>query len=306
MVRPANFGFNPETAVDNLYQQKDNSTSSEIHAAALKEFDSFVEALLKEGIEVIVAADNGAFNKPDAVFPNNWFSTHEDGRLLLYPMRSPNRRRERRSNLVDELGHHGFKVEEIVDLSFFEEDAQYLEGTGSLVLDRTHKIAYACKSDRTSDEPLHYFERLMGYETVAFTAVQSLSKHKTPVYHTNVMMHIGKQLSVICLDSIVRKAEKQKVKEKLESTRKKIVPITMHQKHAFAGNMLELHNKNGENFTVMSKTAFESLKPGQKQLIQKFSGLIIPDIPTIEKVGGGGVRCMMAEIFLPKRLQKTN
>ncbi|AWW30132.1 amidinotransferase [Echinicola strongylocentroti] len=300
MVRPAAFGFNPETAVDNNYQQVDGRPVADIQAQVLREFDGFVELLQRSGIQVIVVEDTPHPPKPDAVFPNNWFSTHGDGHLLLYPMMSAIRRKERRKDLVNLLADRGFKVDDIVDLTFFEEDGQFLESTGSMVLDRQHQIAYACLSERTHGEPLHYFERLMGYKVISFNAIQSHSKDKTPIYHTNVMMHVGSQLAVVCLDSIVGKSVKQQVKESLESAGKKIVPITIPQKFAFAGNMLELVGQQGKRFTVMSQTAYNGLKAGQRQVIEKYTDLIIPEIPTIEKIGGGSVRCMMAEIFLPK------
>lgn len=303
MIRPAAFGFNPETAQDNLYQQPDDRTAADVQETALKEFDGFVSLLKGKGIEVIVLEDTSTPEKPDAIFPNNWFSTHEDGRLLLYPMLSPGRRKERRKDLVTVLASKGFITEEIVDLTFFEEDGQFLESTGSLVLDRAHKVAYACASERTHAVPLHYFEQLMGYKVVTFSAVQALEKVKRPVYHTNVMMHVGEKLAVVCLDSIERKAEKMQVKESLLKSGKKIVPITIHQKQAFAGNMLELRNGEGRAYTVLSATAYQSLKAGQKQLIGKYTELIVPAIPTIEKLGGGSVRCMMAEIFLPRKLR---
>ncbi|WP_215224481.1 citrulline utilization hydrolase CtlX [Echinicola shivajiensis] len=300
MIRPAAFGFNPETAKDNLYQVQDERSDSAIQKAALTEFDGMVDMLREHGVRVIVLEDTASPAKPDAVFPNNWFSTHEDGSILLYPMLSPIRRSERRRDLVDKLSANGFKIEEIVDLTFFEEDGQYLESTGSMVLDREHKLAYACASERTHTVPLHYFQQLKGYQVLMFHAVQQLKYPKRPVYHTNVMMHVGTKMAVVCLDSIEREAEKMMVKESLEKHGKKIIPITLHQKNAFAGNMLELKNGNGKHFTVMSASAFNSLKAGQKQIITKYTDLIVPEIPTIEKLGGGSVRCMMAEIFLPR------
>jgi len=304
MIRPAAFGFNPETAMDNLYQNQDERSGAQVQTAALEEFDGFVSLLRENGIEVIVVEDTSSPEKPDAIFPNNWFSTHEDGHLILYPMLSPIRRKERRKDLVDILANYGFVIEEIVDLSFFEEDGQFLESTGSMVLDRQHKTVYACVSERTHAVPLHYFEQLMEYKVITFSAVQALEKVKRPVYHTNVMMHIGEKLAVVCLDSIERKAENMMVKESLMKSGKKVIPITVHQKQAFAGNMLELQNIQGKALTVMSNTAFQSLKAGQKQMIQKYTDIIVPSIPTIEKLGGGSVRCMMAEIFLPRKLKR--
>ncbi|GGZ35855.1 hypothetical protein GCM10007049_31420 [Echinicola pacifica] len=301
MVRPAAFGANPETALDNGYQMPPEEISvSEVQVRALAEFDQMVSLLRAKDINVMVVEDTELPNKPDAIFPNNWFSTHADGRLIYYPMLSNLRRKERRNDLVDLFFEAGFRVEEIVDLTFFEDDRQYLESTGSMVLDRQHKIAYACKSDRTHPEPLHYFQQLMGYKLVEFTAVQQLKAKKKPIYHTNVMMHIGEKLAVVCLDSIERLAEKLRVKEQLEQSGKVVLPITIPQKFAFAGNMLEVQNSQGKHYTVLSKTAYNSLKAGQKHILSKYTDLIMPNIPTIEMIGGGGVRCMMGEIFLPQ------
>ena len=298
MVRPANFGFNPETAENNFYQQSDNRPAAEINTLAQKEFDGFVAMLRDQGVSVIVEEDTAEPVKPDAVFPNNWFSTDPDGRLILYPMYSPTRRLERRKDFVEDLMKRKFKVEEIIDLSFFEEDGQYLEGTGSMVMDHQAKIIYACFSERTHPIPLDYLGKLLGYKVVGFHAVQEIQGISFPIYHTNVMMHIGTDLAVVCLDSIPKASEKQSVQKSLTQAGKKVVPITAKQKFHFAGNMLEVGNDGGEKFTVMSETALDSLNVGQIQLIEKYSTIISPAIPTIEKLGGGSARCMMAEIFL--------
>lgn len=299
MVRPSNFGFNPETASNNFYQKMDERGSKEINFVAQQEFDGFVELLQQAGVNVIVVDDTGEPLKTDAVFPNNWFSTHEDGKLILYPMYSSNRRLERRKDIVELLMQKGFQISEIIDLSFFEKDNQFLEGTGSLVLDRVHKIAYACRSVRTHEVPLEYFGRLLDFQIVDFDAVQQLNGVNTAIYHTNVMMHVGSELAVVCLDSIPLATEKLKVQDFLEKTGKKIIPITSKQKFGFAGNMLEVINSSGQKFTVMSDTAFQSLSKAQLQTIKRYTEIITPKIPTIEKLGGGSARCMMAEIFLP-------
>lgn len=299
MVRPANFGFNPETAENNFYQQSDNRPAAEINALAQKEFDGFVAMLRDQGVQVIVEEDTSQPVKPDAVFPNNWFSTHPDGRLILYPMFSPTRRLERRKDFVEDLMKRKFKVEEIIDLSFFEDDQQFLEGTGSMVIDHQSKIIYACFSERTHPIPLDYLGKLLGYKIIGFHAVQENQGVLSPIYHTNVMMHVGTDLAVVCLDSIPKASEKQIVQKSLTQAGKKVVPITTKQKFHFAGNMLEVGNDGGEKFTVMSETALDSLNVGQIQLIEKYSTIISPSIPTIEKLGGGSARCMMAEIFLP-------
>ncbi|WP_194776759.1 citrulline utilization hydrolase CtlX [Pararhodonellum marinum] len=300
MVRPANFGFNPETAANNFYQQKDDRSADELNQLAIGEFDAFVSLLGGKGVEVIVIEDTKEPVKTDAIFPNNWFSTHEDGKVILYPMFSPIRRLERRKDLIESLIAKGFMVNEIIDLTFFEEDNQYLEGTGSLILDRINQLAYACLSERTHEIPLDYFGRILGYETVKFDAVQKIDGKITPIYHTNVMMHLGRHLAVICLDSIPSATERKILQDKLEQGGKKIIPISSHQKFNFAGNMLEVQNVNGQPFTVVSQTALKSLKKGQLQTLEKYTEVISPAIPTIEKLGGGSVRCMMAEIFLPR------
>ncbi len=300
MVRPANFGFNPETAANNFYQQKDARSPSVINELARAEFDGFVSLLKDQGVNVIVVEDSPEPVKTDAIFPNNWFSTHADGKLILYPMFSPNRRLERRKELIEELMRLNFKVGEIVDLSFFEKDGQYLEGTGSMVMDHKSKLIYAGYSERTHRLPLDYVSKLLGYEVVGFNAVQEIEGQVTPIYHTNVMMHVGSDLAVVCLDSIPKASEKLKLQRKLTESGKKIVPIMAKQKFNFAGNMLEVSNDGGEKFTVMSQTALDSLNIGQIQLIEKYTTIISPSIPTIEKLGGGSARCMMAEIFLPK------
>lgn len=299
MVRPANFGFNPETAANNFYQKNDQRSPEKINELAQEEFDGFVGLLRQKGVKVLVVEDTAEPRKTDAVFPNNWFSTHEDGKVILYPMFSPNRRLERRKDILEYLMQSGFKLSEILDLSFFEKDEQYLEGTGSLVLDRQNRIAYACRSVRTHAVPLAYFGRLLGFEVLDFDAVQTVERREVPIYHTNVMMHVGTDLAVVCLDSLPTSSEKLKLQEKLSKTGKKIIPITAKQKFQFAGNMLEIKNDKGQKFTVMSDTAYHSLNKAQIKSIEKFTEILVPKIPTIEKLGGGSVRCMMAEIFLP-------
>lgn len=302
MVRPANFGFNPETAENNFYQQKDQRSADEIRELARQEFDGFVALLRDQGVEVVVIEDTDSPVKTDAVFPNNWFSTHPDGKLILYPMYSPNRRLERRKDIIEQLMNLGFGVREILDLSFFEESEQYMEGTGSMVIDHDSKTIYACYSQRTHRVPLDYVAKLLGYQVVGFDSVQEIGGQISPIYHTNVMMHVGTDLAVVCLDSIPKASERQLVQESLTKAGKKVIPITAKQKFNFAGNMLEVCNSGGEKFTVMSQTAYDSLNVGQIQQIEKYTTIISPSIPTIEKLGGGSARCMMAEIFLPRNL----
>ncbi|WP_237563174.1 citrulline utilization hydrolase CtlX [Algoriphagus kandeliae] len=300
MVRPANFGFNVDTAANNIYQQQDERPSQVIRFLARQEFDGFVALLRDQGVEVIVVEDTEEPVKTDAIFPNNWFSTHPDGRLILYPMFSPNRRLERRKDIIEQLMSLGFKVNEIVDLSFFEQDGQYLEGTGSMVMDHDAKVIYACYSERTHAVPLDYLSKILGYQVISFEAAQEVDGQLIPIYHTNVMMHVGTEFAVVCLESIVRALDRQKVQESLTKSGKKVIPITAKQKFHFAGNMLEVRNDGGEKFTVMSQAAYDSLNAGQIQMIEKYTTIISPQIPTIEKLGGGSARCMMAEIFLPR------
>ncbi len=300
MVRPAHFGFNPETAASNFYQKQDFRSQDEIQRLALSEFEGFVAQLRDQGVEVLVADDGDSPLKTDAIFPNNWLSTHADGKLIMYPMFSPNRRLERRKEIIEQLIQLGFGISEIIDLSFFEEDGQFLEGTGSMVFDHQAKVIYACFSERTHPVPLAYVGKLLEYQVVSFEAAQEVDGKLTPIYHTNVMMHVGNDFAVVCLDSIIKAADRQKVKDTLIRSGKKVIPITIRQKFQFAGNMLEVSNEGGEKFTVMSQAALDSLNVGQIQEIEKYTTIISPAIPTIEKLGGGSVRCMMAEVFLPR------
>ena len=299
MIRPASFGYNPETAQNNFYQKEDSRPQDEIRQLARQEFDGFVAMLQDQGVKVLVVEDSVLPMKTDAVFPNNWFSTHADGKVILYPMFSPNRRLERRKEIFESLMKQGFRINEIIDLSFFEESGQFLEGTGSMVMDHDKKIIYACYSERTHPVPLDYVGQLLKYKVIGFEAAQVVDGEVSPIYHTNVMMHIGTDIAVVCLDSIVKASERKKVQESLINSGKKVIPITPKQKFNFAGNMLEVSNEGGEKFTVMSQTAYDSLTIGQIQSIEKYTTLINPSLPTIEKLGGGSARCMMAENFLP-------
>lgn len=298
MIRPANFGFNTETATSNFYQKEDIRSPEEIQNLALQEFDRFVSLLWDQGVEVLVIEDTPLPRKTDAIFPNNWLSTHLDGKVILYPMASPNRRLERRKEVIEFLMNKGFCISEIIDLSFFEEHGQFLEGTGSMVVDHQSRVIYACFSERTHPVPLAYVGKLLGYQVLGFSAMQEVGGNLSPIYHTNVMMHIGTDVAVVCLEGIVKSSERQKVQESLIKSGKKVIPITSRQKFQFAGNMLEVSNKGGEKFTVMSQAAYDSLNVGQIQQIEKYTTIISPSIPTIEKLGGGSVRCMMAEVFL--------
>lgn len=295
MIRPVDFKFNEQTAANNKFQVA--STESDTQTQALKEFDGFVEILRKNGIDVTVVDDTLQPETPDSIFPNNWVSFHDDGSIYLYPMFSDNRRLERRKDILEGLSEK-FEVNHVSDLSFYEMQYAFLEGTGSMVLDRVNKIAYACLSVRTDQEVLDNFCMLTGYESVSFQAVDDTN---FPIYHTNVMMCIGDRFAVICLDSIRNEEEKLAVMLRLTNSGKTIVEITLDQMNHFAGNMLQVSNSEGESILVMSEQAFLSLTKDQVATLEHFSRIIYAPIYTIEKNGGGSARCMLAEIHLPEK-----
>jgi len=293
MIRPVDFKFNAQTAVNNKFQQA--STADDVQQQALKEFDGFVALLTSNGVDVTVINDTLTPETPDSIFPNNWVSFHEDGSIYLYPMFSENRRLERRDDIIKIL-EKKFSVRIIIDLSFFEFEEIYLEGTGSLVLDRSNKLAYACLSVRTNQTIIDDFCANSGYKSILFKAVDSTN---FPIYHTNVMMCIGDTFAVICLDSIPNQEEKENVRQSLSNTGKEIVEISFDQMNHFAGNMLQVQNKNKESLLVMSEQAYLSLKKEQVTALEKHCKLIYAPLYTIEKNGGGSARCMLAEIHLP-------
>lgn len=291
MIRPVNFGFNAQTAESNAFQK--NGEQAEVQQKALQEFDAFVEILRQNGIEVTVMEDTPEPHTPDSIFPNNWVSFQEDGTVFLYPMQAENRRLERK---VFRSIKEAFEVKHIFDLSYFEQQNQFLEGTGSMVLDRENKWAYVCLSPRTNAEVLAEFCRLSGYKAVTFHATDQAGK---AIYHTNVLMAIGDRFAVVCLDSIPDEAEKVSVKEALQLAGKETVAISLEQMNAFAGNMLQLKNQSGGILLVLSETAFLSLKEAQIKTLEKYGKLVYSSLNTIETNGGGSARCMMAEVFLP-------
>lgn len=295
MIRPVAFGMNIQTADSNAFQNK-SASQEKVQEKALAEFNTFVEKLRSNGIDVTVINDTLKPHTPDSIFPNNWISFHEDGSVYLYPMQASNRRLERREDLIDELSKH-FKITEINDLSFTEDRGEYLEGTGSMVLDRYNKIAYACLSIRTQEKVLDIFSNESGYKAVKFHAVD---EHKMAIYHTNVMMCMGDSFVVICLESVPDEKEKALLLKSFEETEKEVVVISLAQMNHFAGNMLQVKNKKEESFLVMSESAFNALSPDQIIQLEKYSTLLHSPIPTIEDNGGGSVRCMMAEIHLPQ------
>jgi hypothetical protein len=296
MIRPVSFGFNEQTAESNAFQQR-NQDQHQVQHQALIEFNAFVDVLQANGVHVVVINDTVEPHKPDAIFPNNWVSFHENGDVFMYPMQAENRRLERREDVIRQLENE-FKVNHIIDLSRFELENKFLEGTGSMVLDRDNKIAYACLSPRTSTEVLEVFCKQTGYSSVSFHAVD---QNNTAIYHTNVLMCIAHKYAVICLQSIADETERQNVTDSLTKTGKTILEITFDQMNQFAGNMLELTSKEGESLLVMSKRAYHSLTKEQRHQLEHFSKIIYADLEAIENNGGGSARCMMAEVRLPRQ-----
>lgn len=294
MIRPVNFGYNLETAATNHFQNSENQ-EIDVNKQAQLEFDNMVNKLLEVGIKVKVIEDTENPYTPDSIFPNNWISFHDDGKVVLYPMEALNRRKERREDIISEISKE-FSVKSIIDLSSFESQNEFLEGTGSMVLDRNSKICYACLSSRTSVKVLnHWNKEFPDYKIVSFEALDS---HNLAIYHTNVMMCIGDGFAVICLDSIKNLNEKEKVKNELLNSNKEIIEITLDQMNHFAGNMLLVSNDTGKYYLCMSTAAHNSLNDIQLSTIQKYAEILSFEISTIEKNGGGSVRCMMAEIHL--------
>ena len=299
MIRPASFRMNEETAVNNYFQRETQLDPRMVVGAAQREFDEFVALLRAKGVNVIVVEDIKENDTPDALFPNNWISMHEDGKVGLYPMFAENRRRERREDILDILEENGFEISEVIDYSSAEEEEVFLEGTGSLILDRENGIAYCALSDRANEELLIEFCEDFEYTPIIFGAYQSAENKRLPIYHTNVMMCVADRFAVICLDSIDDKKERKAVKEQLKSNGKTIVAITEKQMHEFAGNMLQVKATNGPAL-VMSDRAYRSLQPDQIKTLESFGPIIHSKLDIIETCGGGSARCMMAEIFLPQ------
>lgn len=301
MVEPVDFRFNEQTAVNNYFQTKPENADASIQDKALEEFRGMVSKLREHGVNVIVMQDTLEPHTPDSIFPNNWISFHENKMVALYPMFAENRRVERREDEVLELLiEKGFEAEEIMDYTSAEEDDIFLEGTGSIILDRVNKIAYAAISPRTDEELFFEFCEDFEYTPVVFEAMQTVDGKRMQIYHTNVMMCVGDEYAVICLSTLDDKTDKKHVIEHLKSSGKEIIDITEEQMHQFAGNMLQVGGMGNAKYLVMSQTAFESLTQEQIAQIEKFNPIIAVDIHTIETLGGGSARCMMAEVFLPK------
>lgn len=300
MIRPVHFRMNEQTAVNNYFQEDLNLKNAEINKKAQQEFDDFVEVLQANGINVIVESDDELLDTPDSVFPNNWVSFHENGDVAIYPMFAENRRKERREEVFMTLEREGFKIENIIDYSSAEDEGLFLEGTGSIVLDRENKVAYCALSPRADEDLFIEFCEDFDYSPVLFTAYQTANDERLPIYHTNVMMCVGSKIAVICLECIDDKKERKQVLKHLKNANKTIVAISESQMHHFAGNMLQLKGKNNADLLVMSAAAHQSLTPQQIDTIEQHCKIVSSSLETIETCGGGSARCMMAEVFLPK------
>ena len=297
MVRPAHFGYNAETAVSNAFQNKVELSAVEVKEKAIAEFDAFVQRLKGRGVNVMVIQDTEEPQKPDAIFPNNWGSFHADGKAILYPMATPNRQVEKRPEILSQVKEK-FEVSEVVDLSKYEKENKFLEGTGSIIFDHIHKIAYACLSPRTHKDVFAELCGIIGYQPVCFTSLDSQGQQ---IYHTNVMMCVSEKFSVICLESIVDEQERNAVVERLEQTGHEIIDITLDQVTHFAGNMLSLTTDKNEEILVMSQSAYEVLTEEQLEAIRSYCEPFPMKINMIETIGGGSARCMISEIFLPEK-----
>ena len=301
MVRPINFRMNEQTAVNNYYQHElENVLPEKVNAKAQLEFDTFVEKLRGVGVNVIVVSDNDEFDTPDSIFPNNWISFHENGRVGLYPMFAENRRFERREEILFKLEDEGFLIDQIYDYRNAEDEGLFLEGTGSLALDRVNKKAYCALSPRADEEIIIEFCEDFEYTPIIFTSYQTVNGKRKEIYHTNVMMCLAETFAIICLDSIDDKKERKNVVKQLKEDGKEIIVISEQQVNNFAGNMLQVKGFNDERYLVMSQAAFNSLTNSQIENIEKHCKVLSSNIDTIEACGGGSARCMMAEVFLPR------
>ncbi len=300
MIRPVKFRMNEQTAVNNYYQDS-SDTDKDANVKAQKEFDDFIEKLKFVGVNVIVIDDTLENDTPDSIFPNNWVSFHENGDVGLYPMFAANRRRERRPEILDIIENEGFEIKNIIDYTVAEEDDVFLEGTGSLVLDRVNKKAYCALSPRADEELLIEFCEDFEYTPVIFTAYQTVDDERLAIYHTNVMMGMGETFAVICLDCVDDKKERKNLVNHLKNDGKEIITITEDQVNNFAGNMLQVIGADEKRYLVMSSAAYNSLSKDQVSKIEKHCSILHSNLDTIERLGGGSARCMMAEIFLPKQ-----
>ncbi|MFC2147537.1 citrulline utilization hydrolase CtlX [Bacteroidota bacterium] len=300
MIRPVQFRMNEQTAVNNYFMEDIDIKNSTINLKAQQEFDTFVDVLRAKGIEVIVIEDTPEPDTPDSIFPNNWISFHSNGTVVIYPMFAENRRKERREDILDILEANGFLIEHIIDYTSAEKEGLFLEGTGSILMDRVNQKAYCALSDRAHEELVIEFCEDFECTPVIFTANQSVNGERLPIYHTNVMMCLGESYAVICLESIDDKKERKNVVDHLKQDGKEIISITEEQMHHFAGNMLQVAGASDQRYLVMSSAAYNSLRPDQISILEKYNPIVHSTLDTIETCGGGSARCMMAEVFLPR------
>ena len=301
MIRPVAFRMNEQTAVNNYYQKEiDGLLPATVNAKAQQEFDAFVAKLEAVGVEVIVIEDTINPDTPDSIFPNNWISFHENGDIALFPMFAENRRLERREDILDILEEKGFVIENIMDYTSAEEDDFFLEGTGSILLDRANGKAYCALSPRADEELFIEFCEDFDLNPILFEAFQTVNGERKLIYHTNVMLCIGETFAVICADSIDDKKERKMVVDSLKGDDKEVIYITEEQANNFAGNMLEVKGANDRRYLVMSSSAYKSLTKKQIAQLEEHVTILSANLDTIEACGGGSARCMMAEIFLPK------
>ena len=302
MIRPLAFNYNVQTAVNNHYQNANDfdSNSNQINLTAQTEFDNFVLKLRSFGVDVIVFQDDDKFDTPDSVFPNNWISFHSNGDIALYPMFAENRRNERREDVVKYIEKNNYSISNVIDYSSAEESNIFLEGTGSIVLDRLNRKAYCAVSERSNEELLIEFCEDFEYTPVVFNAFQSVNEARELIYHTNVMMCVADNFVIICLDCIDDKKERNNVIAHLKKDGKEIIEISENQVNSFAGNMLQILDRNSNSLLIMSESAYNVLTRAQKDIINKYAKIVFSSLNTIETYGGGSARCMMAEVFLPK------
>ena len=300
MIRPVQFRMNEQTAVNNFYQKNSDTLPETVNAKATQEFDSMVEKLRNANIQVIVVQDTKEFDTPDSILPNNWISFHKNGTIGLYPMFAKNRRLERKDSILEAVEAEGFVIETVVDYTEAETDGFYLEGTGSILLDRENHKAYCALSARADEELFIEFCEDFEYTPVVFSAYQTVNDKRELIYHTNVMMCLGTTFAVVCLASIDDKKERKNLLKHLHQDGKKIIEISEDQVNNFAGNMLQLKGTDNRSYLVMSQSALDSLRPSQVQLLEAHATILSSPLDTIETCGGGSARCMMAEVFLPK------
>ncbi|SQA94889.1 citrulline utilization hydrolase CtlX [Capnocytophaga ochracea] len=303
MVRPVRFRMNEETVVNNYFQEEMDLKNEEINRQAQQEFDAFVHKLREVGVKVIGVDDIYEQNTPDSVFPNNWITFHQNGNVAIYPMFAENRRRERREDILDKVEEDGFLIENVYDYTDAEQENIFLEGTGAMVLDRVHRKAYCALSPRADEELFIEFCEDFEYTPVIFKAYQKVDGKQVPIYHTNVMMALGENFAVVCLDTITDKSERKNLLHHLKEDKKEIISITPEQMCQYAGNMLQVQGKDS-TYLVMSDTAYNALTPQQIQTIEKYTQILHSNLETIETCGGGSARCMLAEVFNPEIIDK--